>query len=435
MAEHERTLARPREVVVMVATSYPRFPGDTVGTFMEPIARGVAARGHEVHVVLPWHPRLQRDGREVVPGGDGQGGAIYFHPFRYAPHRSLNIFGYAEALEADVRLRWKAFAAAPLALAAGWRAARRVARDVRATVMHGHWIIPGGAIAASAGAGGRGRGLPLVVSLHGSDVYVAERHALAGRIARHTFARAGWVTACSEDLRRRAVALGASAARSEVVPYGVDAQRFRPDAATRARVRGSLRVADETPLVFAVGRFVRKKGFEYLIDATAELARTRRDVVVVIAGDGDLRHEYEARAKDAGIADRVRFVGLLLQDAVAEHLAAADVVVVPSVRDDAGNVDGLPNVVMETLASGTPLVATPAGGIGAVIDHERTGLIVSERDPLAIARAIEMLIANPTQRRALATAARELALTRFGWSRVAERFEAAYAAARAAVKS
>jgi phosphatidylinositol alpha-1,6-mannosyltransferase len=406
------------EIVVMVATSYPRFPGDTVGTFMEPIAHGVAARGHEVHLVLPWHPRLQRAGRE---------GRVHFHPFKYAPHPSLNIFGYAEAMEADVRLRWKAFVAAPLALAAGWRAARTVARQVGATVIHGHWIIPGGAIAESAASFRR---LPLVISLHGSDVYVAERHALAGHIARRTFARAGWVTACSEDLRRRAVALGASDARSEVVPYGVDAQRFQPNAATRARMREMLGISDATPMVFAVGRFVRKKGFEYLIAATAELARTRPDVVVVLAGDGDLRTEYETRARDAGVGDRVRFVGLLLQDTVADYLAAADIVVVPSVRDDAGNVDGLPNVVMETLASGTPLIATPAGGIGAVLEHERTGLLVPERDHVALARGIETLLANPTQRQTLATAARELALTRFGWSRVAERFEAAYAAAR-----
>jgi len=104
------------ETVVMIATSYPRFAGDTVGTFMEPIAHGVASRGHAVHLVLPWHPRLQRPVRE---------GNVFFHPFHYAPHPSLNIFGYAEALEADVRLRWRAFVAAPLALAAGWRAARR----------------------------------------------------------------------------------------------------------------------------------------------------------------------------------------------------------------------------------------------------------------------------------------------------------------------
>jgi glycosyltransferase involved in cell wall biosynthesis len=405
------------ETVVMIATSYPRFAGDTVGTFMEPIAHGIAARGHAVHLVLPWHPRLQRQERE---------GNVFFHPFRYAPHPSVNIFGYAEALQADVRLRWKAWVAAPLALAAGWRAARRVAREVGATVMHGHWIIPGGAIAAAA-AGGSGSALPLVISLHGSDVFVAERHAVAGAIARRTFARAGWVTACSDDLRRRAVKLGADDARSEVVPYGVDAKRFRPDDQARAKVRRALGVGGSTLLVFAVGRLVRKKGFEYLIDAIAQLPNAG-DALVVLAGDGDLREELEARAQAAGVADRVKFVGTLLQDVVAEYLAAADIAVVPSVRDDAGNVDGLPNVVMETLASGTALIATPAGGISAVLEHERTGVIVPERDPAAIARAIQTLASNPAQREALATAGREMVMNRFGWSRVAERFEAAYAA-------
>ena len=407
------------ETVVMVTTSYPRFPGDTVGTFLEPIAHSVAARGHAVHVVLPWHPRLQR------PALEKRDGTVFFHPFHYAPHRSLNIFGYAEALEADVRVRWKAFVAAPLALAAGWRAARRVAREVKATVMHGHWIIPGGVMADIAAPR-----LPLVVSLHGSDVFVAEKHKVVGAVARRTLTRAGWVTACSDDLRRRALGLGASEARSEVVPYGVDAARFHPDPAARARVRKELGVPENTALVFTVGRFVRKKGFEYLIDATAHLARTHRDVMVVIAGDGDLRDELTTRAREAGIADRVRFPGLLLQDVVASYLAAADVAVVPSVRDDAGNVDGLPNTVMETLASGTPLVATTAGGIGAVLENDRTGILVPERDATALATAIDRLLTNPHERTALGDAGREMVLERFGWSRVAERFEAAYAAAR-----
>ena len=85
-----------RHRVVMVASSYPRFPGDTVGTFMEPIAHGLAARGHDVHMVLPWHPEWTRGDRE-----DG----VTFHLFRYAPTASLNVFGYASALRADVALR------------------------------------------------------------------------------------------------------------------------------------------------------------------------------------------------------------------------------------------------------------------------------------------------------------------------------------------
>jgi glycosyltransferase involved in cell wall biosynthesis len=420
------------EVIVMITTSYPRFPGDTVGTFMEPIAHGVAARGHEVHMVLPWHPKLRRPERE---------GRVHFHPFHYAPHPSMNIFGYAEALRADVNLRWKAFAAAPLALAAGWWTARRVAARVGATIMHGHWVIPGGAIGATAT-----RGLPLVISLHGSDVYVAERHAIAGRVAGHAFARAGWVTACSADLRSRALRLGADEQRSEVVPYGVDADRFRPDGAVRADVRASLGIGESTPMVFAAGRFVRKKGFEYLIDAIARLAaRETADastpssgggdagsrVMLVMGGDGDLRDEFVARARDAGIAERVRFVGLLSQDAVARHFAAADVIAAPSVRDDSGNVDGLPNVVLEALASATPLVATPAGGIASAVDHDRTGVLVPERDPEALAAAIAALLESPSRRRMLGDAARADVIARFGWARAAERFEHAYTAARA----
>jgi hypothetical protein len=85
--------------------------------------------------------------------------------------QSLNVFGYAGALRADVSVRGAALMATPLALAAGWRAARTVAKRIGATLMHGHWVVPGGAMAAAAS-----RELPLVISLHGSDVYLAERH-------------------------------------------------------------------------------------------------------------------------------------------------------------------------------------------------------------------------------------------------------------------
>jgi glycosyltransferase involved in cell wall biosynthesis len=115
---------------------------------------------------------------------------------------------------------------------------------------------------------------------------------------------------------------------------------------------------------------------------------------------------------------------------VAEHLAAADVAVVPSVRDASGNVDGLPNVVMEALASGTPLVATTAGGIPAVVRDGATGLLVPERDSECLAQALGRLLENAELRGRIGSDARE-AVIRFGsWERVAERFEFAYRAAR-----
>lgn len=400
-----------RHVVVMVTSSYPRFPGDSVGTFMEPIAMSVAARGHEVHVVAPWHPLVTRASEE---------NGVHFHFYKYAPSPRLNVFGYAAALRADVSLKAAAYIAAPLALAAGWRTARAVARNYRATVMHGHWVIPGGVVAAAAAPG-----LPLVVSLHGSDVYIAETVWPARRAAGLVFRRAGAVTACSADLQQRAIALGARPDRVDVVPYGVDSNRFRPDPFVRARRRASLGIATHTPLVFTAGRLVRKKGFEYLIDALAKIPQ-EIDIQAAIAGAGDLETELRRRVEAAHIDYRVRFLGNLSQDEVAAWLATADMVAVPSVRDSSGNVDGLPNIVLETMASGTPLITTRAGGIGSVVDHGRTGLVVPERDAAALAQAVLTLARDPDERVRLGEAARASVMARFGWEFVAGRFEAAY---------
>jgi glycosyltransferase involved in cell wall biosynthesis len=400
------------ERIVMVASSYPRFAGDSVGSFMEPIAQGIAARGHEVHLVAPWHPKWDRP--KIDRG-------VHFHLFHYAPVRALNTFGYAEGMRADVRLRASAIAVAPLAVLAGWFKALRVAQKKRATIMHAHWVIPGGVIGAAAAGS-----VPLVISLHGSDVFVAEQHPVARMAARRAFNRARWVTACSEDLRSRAAALGADARRSNVIPYGVDSERFRPDADLRARGRKLLGIADNVPLIFAIGRLVKKKGFEYLIDAAAMLKAQQPQVRVAIAGDGDLDTSLRARAQAAGVGDIVRFLGVVSHDVVPALLAAGDVAVAPSVHDDAGNVDGLPNTVMEMMASGAPLVATPAGGIGAVAADRVTARLVPERDARALASAIDELLRDRPAASLMGSQAREFVCRHHSWARVAEDFEAVY---------
>jgi len=396
----------------MIATSYPRFPGDGVGSFMEPIAKGIAARGHDVHLVAPWHPAITR--RPVEDG-------VHFHFFRYAPTPSLSVFGYAAGLRADTALKPAAWAVAPLAVIAGVRLAKRVAAEIDATVIHAHWIVPGGVLGALA----RGR-RPLVVSAHGSDVFVAERVALARRAARAVLKRAGWITACSDDLRDRAIALGAPPARTETVPYGVDTKRFAPNAGIGRQVRARLNLGDG-PLVVAAGRLVRKKGFEYLIGAADAIRRQHPAAVVAIAGEGDLAAELQAQA---GAHPAVRLLGRQDQDQVAQLLAAADVVVVPSVRDEAGNVDGLPNVALEAMAAAAPVVATTVGGLPQAIDDGVTGQLVPEKDARALAEAIGGLLADPARARALGAAARRKVEQDFSWSRAAARFEAAYDHAR-----
>ena len=358
----------------------------------------------------PWHPLVHRPARE-----DG----VTFHFFRYAPLSRLNVFGYADALKADVALRPAAVVVAPLAITAGIATVRRVVRECDATVVHGHWAVPGG-VMATFGA----PKLPCVISLHGSDVFVAERYAVPRMAARAALRRAAWITACSHDLERRAVALGAPDERIEVVPYGVDVMRFRPDAAAAAATRDTLGVNADDPLIVAVGRLVRKKGFEYAVAAVAGRWPRLR---IVIAGDGDLADELRRRAVDRGIGDRVRFLGSVSQDRVPGLLAAADLVVVPSVRDDRGNVDGLPNVVLEALATGAAVVSTPAGGITSVARDGQTAAIVPERDVDALAARIDELLRHPERRQALGESARQAMTHKHTWHHVATRLDDIYA--------
>jgi glycosyltransferase involved in cell wall biosynthesis len=133
-----------------------------------------------------------------------------------------------------------------------------------------------------------------------------------------------------------------------------------------------------------------------------------------------------ARAAAAGVADRVQLVGVVPQDAVPALLAAADVAVVPSIHDEAGNVDGLPNTILEIMASGTALVTTSAGGIGTVVSDGQTARLVPERDAHALAEAIAGVLRQPSQRAEIGRRAREMVCREYSWGRVAETFERIY---------
>jgi len=191
-------------------------------------------------------------------------------------------------------------------------------------------------------------------------------------------------------------------------------------------VRGRLGLSPDAQLVFAFGRLVKKKGFEYLIDATSRLAGEWPSLQVVIAGDGDLDGELRARATTAGVADRVKLIGMVSQNDIPELLAAADVAVAPSIHDEEGNVDGLPNTVLEIMASGTPLVATPVGGIAAVAVDRVTARLVEERNGVALATAIADLLRSPDVRMTLGAEARASVERDHGWQRVARDFEQIY---------
>jgi glycosyltransferase involved in cell wall biosynthesis len=398
--------------VLMVTSSYPKFPGDATAPFIESIALGLARRGHAVDVVLPAHPELRRTDDEPVR----------FFPYHYAPRESWARWGYAQSLEADVKVRPLVYALAPFAAAALRHTVGRLLLETRYEVAHVHWVIPNAAFIADILGATR---IATVVSLHGSDVFMAERNRAVGLLAGKALRGAQSITACSQDLTRRALALGARAARTHTVPYGVDDAFFSLEN-DRTGWRQRLGLAAGEVLVVAIGRLVEKKGFSYLIDALAGLPRHH----LLVVGDGDLRPALAAHARERGV--RAFFAGRQGRQGTQDAFAAADIVAIPSIVDSRGNVDGLPNTLLEALASGKAVVASEVAGIPDVVRRGENGLLAPPKDSAAL-RAALLKLENEDVRRALGRRAADWAAQNLSWQHAAAAFERCYVESKTAL--
>jgi glycosyltransferase involved in cell wall biosynthesis len=217
---------------------------------------------------------------------------------------------------------------------------------------------------------------------------------------------ASFVRAISREGASRLAALVARAGdrdRVRVGYLGVDVERFRPG---RSRAPGP-------PEIVAIARLVPKKGLEILIDAAVGLARSPRSFRVRILGAGPLRADLEARVRALGVADRVRFEGAVSRAEVARTLAGATLFALPCTVVGAGCHDGLPVAILEAMAAGLPVVATPVGGIPEAIVSGKNGKLVQSEDSQALQVALAELLDDHALRARLGAAARQTVLERF----------------------
>jgi glycosyltransferase involved in cell wall biosynthesis len=393
--------------IAVLAHSFPRFPGDTHGPFVKRLAEELARLGHEVWVLVPFDRELREDPQTP----------LRIRSFRYIVPERAHGLGYSRTLRRDIGMRVSAYLQSPLYFYFGARALVRLVRRERIDFVHAHWILPNGFLAARAAAR---TGVRYGVTLHGSDVFMAERNALFRRMATRALAGASYVTSCSGELRERLLRLagGRHGERVRLVPNGTDLAAAPSAAETRA-LRARLGVPERAPLVVAVGRMVDKKGFEFLVEAVPQVLRSRPDTRFVLGGGGELQPALEARAAALGVGEAVRFTGALSHPQVLELIAAGDAFVMPSVRDAGGNVDGLPIVVLEAMAHAKPVVGTAVSGLPLAVSDGVTGRLVPERDSGALAAALVELLADPATARRMGEAGRERVRNELNWPAIA----------------
>ncbi len=391
--------------ITVLTSSYPRFPGDGTAPFVQSICEQLARQGHEVEVVTPDDP-------EVLPMSTM---GVKLHRFGYIWPRRLQIMGHARSLNAGGRLQHGVYFLLPLFLLVSLIRTMRVARRQKAEIIHVHWVLPNGPVAALAAKLLR---IPLVVSLHGSDIYVARRRRLFGAVAGWVFRQAAAVTACSSELRDAAIALGTPERRTHLLPWGADPDIFQPPAKEKEQ---------ETFTIAALGRMVPKKGFEHLLEAWAQIAEQFPQARLCIGGDGPLLETLRNEARHLGIDGQTDLPGRISWNRVPHFLAAADVFVLPSRRDRAGNIDGLPTVLLEAMSCGLPVVASDLGGIPLVIEDEINGYLVPPGDIDALGQHLNTLLNNKQERERLGQAARALVVESFNWNNIARQLTKIFA--------
>jgi glycosyltransferase involved in cell wall biosynthesis len=227
----------------------------------------------------------------------------------------------------------------------------------------------------------------------------------------------GYVTT-GEMIREHLIAVGISPDRVVSIPTGVDVGRFSPDVSGDA-VRAEFGVGRGEPLVSVIGVLRSWKRHDLFLDAVRLLRERGSPVRALFVGDGPMRERIAGEIAGKELANVVRMTGYR-QD-IPEIVAASDVIVLPSDR-----FEGVPQVILQSLAMGRAVVASPIGGIPEVVHHEKTGLLCPAGDASSFADAIARLLAEPELRRRLGAAGREFVLSRYSSTAMCERTEGFY---------
>ncbi len=230
-----------------------------------------------------------------------------------------------------------------------------------------HYVYPDGFAAVLLG---RSLGIPVIVSARGTDISLFPTFRTIRPMIRWTLQNAAGTVAVSNALKELMLELGAPADRASAIGNGVDTGRFQP--VDRQDARRKLGMSEDGEIIVSVGNLVPVKGHQFLIPAIAQLVARHPKIRLYIVGEGGSRAALEALARRAGLQDRIFFAGRKPNEELKYWYSAADVSCLASSRE------GWANVLLESLACGTPVVATRVWGTPEIISSPELGVLVDQ---------------------------------------------------------
>jgi N-acetyl-alpha-D-glucosaminyl L-malate synthase BshA len=358
----------PHLRVCVATTVFPRWYGHGEGTFIWQFVKVLRRQEMEVAVVAMHSPGLPE--RETWEGIE------ILRPPYWWPADAEMLRKDGGGLPINFRRYWLARLQLPALLLAHGAAIARMAKGC--DLIHTHFTVS----TAAALATQAWHRLPVVATVHGSDIFQVPKLPLGAAFTRNTLRRSTAVTTVSAALREACLALGVPAAQVSVVSNSVDTDTYAPPPAGA--------IDEREPVVLFVGSLIARKGVDTLVRAMADVSAVLPGYRLVLVGDGPEQDNLAALASSLGIGGAVEFPGFLSQAEVAHWMQRARLFVLPS------NEEGQGVVLLEAMASGTPVVASHVGGIPEVM-ADGTGCLTPPGDVQAMARQMLAILADPAR--------------------------------------
>ncbi|MFG1889364.1 glycosyltransferase family 4 protein [Micromonospora sp. NPDC049051] len=388
--------------ILMLSWEYPPVLVGGLGRHVHALSVALAAAGHEVTVVT-----RHTDGAPLEEYADGVRIVRAAEDPVTFPLATSSLLAWTMAFNHTLT-----------------RAALRATEAGAYDVIHAHdWLVAHTAMTLR-----EHLDIPLVSTIHATEAgrhqgWLPEEMNRTIHGVEHWLAsESGRVIVCSGYMRDEVTGLfGVPTGRVEVVPNGVEPHRWQVPAAAVAQARA--RFAGDGPLVTFAGRLVYEKGVQHLIAGLPRLRERHPGLRAVIVGDGPYRAELEAEVHRLGLGATVSLPGFLGGTDLPAVMAASDCFAVPSIYEPFGM------VALEGAAAGAPLAVAATGGLAEIVEPGVTGMTFRPHDPDGLTEAVHALLSDTERARALARRARRMVHDQYGWSAIAQRTAASYAAA------
>ncbi len=387
-----------KKKVLVLSSTFPRWENDHEPAFVYELSRRLADH-FDVYVLAPHARGSRRD--ETL-------GRINIHRFRYAPE-IFEKLAYNGGMAINLKSMPLKYLLVPQFLIAEFFAARKLVRKHRIDLVHAHWLIPQGLISVLLRKLS-GHKIKTLVTAHGSDIF-SYNGTIIRQIKKFVVNNCKNLTVVSNSMKAEIIKMGCTS-QVNVLPMGTDlTKRFVPD----------NKLQKPKQIVF-IGRLIRQKGVNYLLDAFSKVVEVHPDATLQIIGHGPELESLKVQAKYLGIAKYIKFTGGVVHDEISTYLQSSSIAVFPYCRNKQGGEEGFGLVIVEALGCGCAVIASRQAAIMEIIKDRQTGLLVDEGDPAAISQSILKLLCEPSLRKSLLDAGRNGILKRFDWDHIGQSY-------------